>query len=92
MTILLVKYIIAFEPKIASAQIRLAEAKELSAPRARFFIFGTQVMLKAAKITLVENLTKDLKDAKSVILVNYSGLNVKAQQDLKSKLKESGGR
>lgn len=49
-------------------------------------------MLKADKITFVEDLTKELKDAKSLVLVNYSGLSVKAQQDLKARLSEVGGR
>ncbi len=49
-------------------------------------------MLKAGKITLVDNLSKDLAEAKSLVLVNYTGLNVKAQQDLKHKLNEVGGR
>lgn len=49
-------------------------------------------MLKPEKVKLVENLTEDLKKAKSVVLVNYSGLNVKSQQDLKAKLSEAGGR
>lgn len=48
-------------------------------------------MKKAEKVTLVENLTEELKGAKSLVLVNYSGLNVKAQQDLKKRLKEAGG-
>lgn len=45
-------------------------------------------MLKAGKITLVENLTEELKGAKSLVLVNYTGLNVKAQQELKKRLNE----
>ena len=49
-------------------------------------------MLKAQKIEFVEGLVGKLKDAKSVVLVNYSGLNVKAQQDLKARLKEVGGK
>lgn len=49
-------------------------------------------MKKAEKVTFVDNLTSELKDAKSVVLINYAGLNVKAQQELKSRLKESGGR
>lgn len=49
-------------------------------------------MKKAEKITFVEDLTKEFKDAKSLILVNYSGLNVTAQQELKKRLKEAGGR
>ncbi len=49
-------------------------------------------MLKKQKIILVDELAKDLKEAKSVVLVNYSGLNVKAQQELKNRLSESGSR
>jgi large subunit ribosomal protein L10 len=49
-------------------------------------------MKKAEKITLVDNLEQELKNAKSVVLVNYAGLNVKAQQELKRRLKEVGGR
>jgi large subunit ribosomal protein L10 len=49
-------------------------------------------MLKAEKVTFVENLEKELKGAKSVILVNYAGLGVKAQQELKSRLSETGAK
>jgi len=49
-------------------------------------------MKKAEKVLFVDNLTQELKDAKGVVLVNYSGLSVKAQQDLKSRLKGVGGR
>lgn len=49
-------------------------------------------MLKSEKVKLVEDLSGKLKEAKTVFLVNYSGLNVKAQQDLKSRLRESGSR
>jgi large subunit ribosomal protein L10 len=49
-------------------------------------------MLKAEKVTLVDNLIAELKDAKSLVLINYTGLNVKAQQELKKRLKEVGGR
>jgi large subunit ribosomal protein L10 len=49
-------------------------------------------MLKAEKVTLVDNLIAELKDAKSLVLINYTGLNVKAQQELKKRLKEAGGR
>lgn len=49
-------------------------------------------MLKNQKITFVEELTGILKNAKSVVLVNYTGLNVKAQQDLKGKLKDANAR
>jgi large subunit ribosomal protein L10 len=43
-------------------------------------------MLKAEKVTFVDNLKTELKDAKSVTLVNYAGLGVKAQQELKARL------
>jgi len=49
-------------------------------------------MKKAEKVLFVDNLTRELQDAKSVVLVNYSGLNVKAQQDLKARLHDVGGR
>lgn len=49
-------------------------------------------MLKADKRVLVKDLGKTLQDAKSVVLVNYAGLNVKAQQELKSRLSEVGAR
>jgi large subunit ribosomal protein L10 len=49
-------------------------------------------MKKAEKVTFVENLQKELKSAKSVVLVNYAGLGVKAQQELKLRLSEVGGR
>lgn len=49
-------------------------------------------MKKLEKINFVENLVEELKGAKSVILVNYAGLTVAGQQDLKSRLKEVGGR
>lgn len=49
-------------------------------------------MKKAEKVTFVSNLTRDLQGAKSVVLVNYAGLSVKLQQELKARLKESGSR
>jgi len=49
-------------------------------------------MFKAQKVTLVDNLIEELKDAKSLVLVNYTGLNVKSQQELKNRLKEAGAR
>ncbi len=48
-------------------------------------------MIKAQKVTLVDNLTKELEGAKSLVLVNYAGLNVKAQQELKHRLNAVGG-
>lgn len=55
-------------------------------------IFFGLKMLKAGKVELVNNLVDELKGAKSFALVNYTGLNVKAQQDLKRRLNEVGGR
>lgn len=49
-------------------------------------------MLKAGKVTLVNDLVKELEVAKSFVLVNYTGLNVKAQQELKHRLNAVGGR
>ena len=49
-------------------------------------------MKKQEKIFFVENLTEELKSAKSVVLVNYAGLNVKAQRELKARLKEVGAK
>jgi large subunit ribosomal protein L10 len=49
-------------------------------------------MLKNQKVTFVENLKEDLKDAKSVVLVNYAGLGVKAQQELKKRLADVDGK
>lgn len=49
-------------------------------------------MKKQEKHTFVDSLTKELQEAKSIVLVNYSGLGVKAQQELKAKLSEVGGR
>lgn len=49
-------------------------------------------MKKAEKVTFVSDLTRDLQGAKSIVLVNYSGLSVKAQQELKHRLSESGSR
>lgn len=43
-------------------------------------------MLKADKKVLVQDLSKTLQGANSVVLVNYSGLNVKGQQELKTRL------
>jgi len=49
-------------------------------------------MKKQEKIFFVENLSEELKSAKSVVLVNYAGLNVKAQRELKARLKEVGAK
>ena len=49
-------------------------------------------MKKQDKVTFVDDLTQKLQGAKSIVLVNYSGLSVKAQQELKAKLSEVGGK
>lgn len=49
-------------------------------------------MKKAEKSIFVENLIEELKSAKSVVLINFAGLSVKNQQELKKRLKEVGGR
>lgn len=49
-------------------------------------------MKKAEKVIFVENLKTELKDAKSAVLVNYAGLAVKPQQELKKRLSEVGGK
>lgn len=45
-------------------------------------------MKKTEKSIFVDNLIEELKAAKSAILVDYSGLDVKAQQELKKRLSE----
>ena len=45
-------------------------------------------MRKQEKSFFVQNLVEELKGATSVVLIDYSGLNVKAQQDLKKRLRE----
>jgi large subunit ribosomal protein L10 len=49
-------------------------------------------MKKAEKTFFVENLAQELKEAKSVVLINYAGLSVKSQQELKKRLKEVGAK
>lgn len=47
-------------------------------------------MYKQQKIEYARKLTETLSEANSVILVDYAGLGVKAQQDLKKRLKVVG--
>lgn len=49
-------------------------------------------MKKQEKVEYTNKLKVELEKAKSVVLVNYAGLGVKAQQDLKKKLKVTGAR
>ncbi len=47
-------------------------------------------MKKSEKPLFVENLTQQLKTAKAFVLVDYTGLTVKMQQELKKRLREIG--
>jgi large subunit ribosomal protein L10 len=49
-------------------------------------------MKKTEKSLFVENLTQELKSVNSAIVINYSGLDVAMQQDLKKRLREVGAR
>lgn len=49
-------------------------------------------MKKQEKVSLVSNLSPKLKEATSVVLVNYKGLSVLMQQKLKSLLAESNSK
>jgi len=60
-----------------------------TAPRALFFLTK---MKKAEKSFFVANLTEELKSVKSAILINFSGMGVKSQQELKKRLAEVGAR
>lgn len=49
-------------------------------------------MKKAQKQDVVKKLVPDLTAAKSVVFVDFAGMNIKLQQDLKKKLKTAGAR
>jgi|SRR3989304_7110396 len=49
-------------------------------------------MKKSEKPFFVDNLTEELKSATGYILVDFNGLTVKMQQDLKKRLRESNGK
>lgn len=49
-------------------------------------------MIKQDKSLLVKKLSQELAEAKSVVFVNFTGMGVKAQQDLKKSLREAGAR
>lgn len=49
-------------------------------------------MKKTEKQFFVENLKEELKSATSVVLVDYTGLSVKMQQELKKRLKTVGAK
>lgn len=48
------------------------------------------LLKRADKENLVSQMTDSLKDAKTVVLVNYQGLKVKEIQELKKNLREQG--
>jgi len=45
-------------------------------------------MKKAEKVLFTDNLTQELAGAKSVVLINFAGMGVKTQQELKKRLAE----
>lgn len=49
-------------------------------------------MRKQEKTLFVQNLTEELKSATSIVLVDFTGLTVKAQQELKKRLREVGAK
>lgn len=49
-------------------------------------------MKKAEKPFFVENLSEELKNSSSIVLVDFSGINFKSQQELKRKLEEVGAK
>lgn len=49
-------------------------------------------MNKVDKSELIDKVANELKGAKSVVLVNFAGMGVKTQQELKSRLKEAGSK
>jgi|SRR3989344_7084653 len=49
-------------------------------------------MKKSEKPFFVDNLAEELKSATSVVLVDYTGLTVKLQQEMKKTLKQIGAR
>jgi large subunit ribosomal protein L10 len=49
-------------------------------------------MKKAEKGFFVDNLSEELKNATSIVLVDYTGLSVKKQQEMKKLLKEIGAK
>ena len=56
--------------------------------RASGAFFVAKDMKKAEKTFFVDNLTAEMKSAKGLVVINYSGLNVAAQRELKKRLKE----
>ena len=49
-------------------------------------------MKKAEKVLFTDNLTAELSSKKNFVLINYTGLTVKSQQELQKRLKEVGAK
>src|SRR5688500_489839 len=49
-------------------------------------------MLKPEKTQLIAKLASELKDAQTIVMVDFAGLNIANQQELKKRLKEVGAR
>ena len=49
-------------------------------------------MKKQEKVAFVDNLTEELKSSKSFVLIDFTGLTVKKQQELQKRLKDIGSR
>jgi large subunit ribosomal protein L10 len=49
-------------------------------------------MKKSEKALFIENLTAELKGSNSLVVIDYIGLSVKRQQELKKRLKVSGAK
>lgn len=49
-------------------------------------------MKKQDKKSVIESLSKELKEAKSVSFIDFAGMNIVASQDLKKRLKDAKGK
>src|SRR3989344_5172613 len=49
-------------------------------------------MKKQEKVAFDDNLTQELKSSKSLVLIDFTGLTVKKQQELQKRLKDIGSR
>jgi large subunit ribosomal protein L10 len=58
----------------------------------RDFFIMTPKKLNQSKVQAINELASQMKDAKSVLFVDYSGMGVKTQQELKNRLREVGGK
>jgi len=51
-----------------------------------------KIMKRAEKPLFVQNLTEELKSSSAIVVINYQGLTVKLQQELKKRLKAVGAK